>query len=415
MTTRPLSTAEEWRAGWTLVLACFVGFSFFSIMSGSLSMFMEPLSDEFGWSRTLISSGVTIAAAATAVLSPFFGVLIDRYGSRRIAMPGIVAAGVSIAAFSLATSSPTSWVLLWAIYAVISVSIKVTVWTTAVAGAFTASQGLALGVTLAGTAFAQALTPPLANWLIADFGWRTAYLCFGLGWGAVTLLLCFLFLRDAKGGGGQTRGHGSRSDAPGLTPAQAWRDPALWRIAFATLVIMLVTIGLLIHQVPIMTEAGIPRGTAAWLASLAGIAGIAGKLVTGVLFDRFRPNWVSGLVLAATALGFVLLLDQIRTPTLISVAMVIIGYAAGTMLQITSYLTARYAGLRNYGTIFGTMHSLIAAGSGLGPVIAGRVYDTQGSYGPFLVAGAVGCVVSAILLFGLPSYPVWADESGSRA
>lgn len=402
------SAAQEWRSGWTLVLASFVGFSFFSLMSASLGMFMEPLGQEFGWSRTLIASGVTIASVTTAVLSPFFGVLIDRYGSRRIAMPGIVACAASIAAFSLAGPSPTSWVLLWSLYAVISVSIKTTVWTAAVTGAFTASQGLALGVTLAGTAFAQAAAPPLANWLIADFGWRATYLCFGLGWGSVTLLLCLAFLRDGKRGGAGA--HESRADAPGLTPSQAWRDPALWRIAFATFAVMLLTIGLLIHQVPIMTEAGISRSNAAWLASLAGIAGIFGKLITGALFDRFKPNWVSGLVLAGTALGYVLLLDQVRTPTLISVAMVVIGYAAGTMLQITSYLTARYGGLKNYGTIFGTMHSLIALGSGLGPVIAGRIYDTQGSYGPFLIAGVVGCVVSAVALFSLPGYPEWSEK-----
>ena len=91
-----ISAAGEWRAGWTLVLACFVGFSFFSIMTHSLGVFMEPLSREFGWSRTLISSGVTIASVTTALLSPFFGILIDRYGSRMVAMPGLVACALAI-------------------------------------------------------------------------------------------------------------------------------------------------------------------------------------------------------------------------------------------------------------------------------------------------------------------------------
>lgn len=406
------SAAQEWRAGWTLVLAGFVGFSFFSLMSASLGMFMEPLGSEFGWSRTLISSGVTIASVTTAILSPFFGVLIDRYGSRRVAMPGIAAAAVSIAAFSLANASPTSWIVLWAIYAVISVSIKVTVWTAAVAGAFTASQGLALGLVLAGTAAAQTIAPPVAHWLISDFGWRAAYLWFGLGWGGVTLVLCWLFLRDGRQGA--TKDKGTRGDAPGLTPSQAWRDPALWRIAATTLIMMLVTIGLLIHQVPILTAAGVSRGDAAWLASLSGIAGIVGKLATGAMLDRFRPNWVSGLTMAATTLAFLLLLGS-PTPALIALAMIIGGYAAGTKMQITSYLTARYGGLKNYGTIFGTMHSLIALGAGLGPVTAGYIYDTQGSYGPFLIAGAIGCVVSALLLFTLPGYPTWKEQAEEAA
>ena len=404
---------QEWRSGWTLVLACFVGFSFFSIMSASLGMFMEPLGQEFGWSRTLISSGVTIASVTTAILSPFFGVLIDRYGSRRVAMPGIIAAGCAIAAFSLSDGSPMSWMLLWGVYAVISVSIKVTVWTTAVAGAFTKAQGLALGITLSGTAAAQTIAPPLAHWLIGDLGWRATYVWFGAGWGSVTLILCYLFLRDAKGSG-TAKDHGSRPDAPGLTVAEAWRDAALWRIAVSTFLIMLLTIGLLIHQIPILNEAGVSRGDAAWLASMAGIAGIIGKLATGALLDRFRPNWVGGLTLAVTTFSFVLLIDGINTPVLIAAAMLVSGYASGTKLQICSYLTARYAGLRNYGTIFGVMHSLIALGSGLGPVIAGFTYDSLGNYEPFLIAGAVGCIISSLLLFSLPGYPDWNTREKAR-
>lgn len=416
MTDATLSAAEEWKRGWRLVIACFVGFSFFSIMTHSLGVFMEPLATEFGWSRTLISSGVTISAAVTALLSPFFGILIDRYGSRRVAMPGLVAATVAISCFSLVSGSALQWMLLWVFYATISISVKTTVWTAAVVGAFTRSQGLALGAMLCGTAAAQVVLPPLATWLVDAFGWRFAYVWLGCGWGGLTFLLCWFFLYDVHSRpkaakGAMTR---DRPDLPGLTIAQAWRDTALWRIGFSTFVVMLLTIGLLIHQIPILTEAGVSRTSAAWLASLAGAAGIAGKLVSGLLLDRYRANWVGGLTLIATALAFLLLMDGVHTPALIVAAMVVNGYSAGSKLQIASYLTARYGGVRNFGVIYGLMTSLVAFGSGVGPMAAGFVYDVSGSYTAFLIAGTVGCVICGLILMSLPRYPEFRPVASAR-
>src|SRR3546814_10153932 len=79
------------------------------------------------------------------------------------------------------------------------------------------------------------------------------------------------------------------------------RDPALWRISISTFVIMTVTIGLVVHQIPILTDAGFSRETAALYALPAGLAGIVGKLVTGWLLDRFPARWVGGLSIGATA------------------------------------------------------------------------------------------------------------------
>lgn len=415
MTDKPITAAQEWRAYWTVVFAGFIGFSFLSIMTGSLSMFMGPVGSEFGWSRTLVSSGFTIASMVTAILSPFIGILVDRYGSRRIALPGIVATSLCIAAFSFANGSATQWVMLWLVYAVIGISVKTTVWTSAVASIFKQAQGLAIGLVLAGTAAAQAILPPIVDALISNFGWRMAYAYMGLGWGAVTFVVCWFFLyggherqmAEIKAGGAT----GERPTFAGLTIAEAWRNTALWRIVISTFVIMLLTLGLSIHQIPILTEAGIDRTTAAWLATMAGISSIAGKLITGVLLDRWRANWIGGLSLAASAFAFGLLIDGINTPTMIVIAMLINGYTQGVKLQIASYLTARYAGMRNFGKIYGFLNAVIAFGSGMGPVVAGFAYDSSGDYTIFLIVGVIGSIVSGLLILSLPRYPVWDEPT----
>jgi len=399
------------------VLCSFAGFLFFSTLTSSMSVFIGPLSEEFGWSRTLLSAGVAMSSVVTAVLSPFFGILLDRYGARRLALPGLVVTAFAISSISLANGSPTQWLFLWGFYALISISVKTTIWTAAVAGVFQKAQGMALGITLAGATAAHTVIPPLSNWLISEFGWRMAYVWLGFGLGSITLVLCYFFLYDAHDrerasipDGGQ--GKRARPNFPGLTLAEAWRDLALWRIGISIFLIMVLTIGLLVHQIEILTGAGISRTNAAWLASLAGAMGIVGKLVTGVLLDRYRGSWIGGVTLSLAAVAFAFLIDGIHTPALIILAMLVNGYTAGAKLQIASYLTVRYSGMRNFGKIYGVITSLVAFGSGIGPLIAGAVYDLVGSYAPFLAAGAVARCFAGALLFTLPHYPDW-EKRGS--
>ena len=192
-----MTTAQEWRRYWTLVLAASMGFSFFSLLVASAGIFFDSLTREFGWNRTLLSLGPSIASLLTAVLGPFLGALIDRFGSRKVVLPGLLLSIPSLAAFALANGSQTQWIVLWVIFGIVGVSIKSTAWTAAVLGVFKQSRGLALGLTLSGTALAQIVVPPVANWLIATVGWRSTFVWLALGWGGLTFLLCLLFLFDA--------------------------------------------------------------------------------------------------------------------------------------------------------------------------------------------------------------------------
>lgn len=399
------------------MLAASVGFSFFSVMIAATGLFFEPLTKEYGWSRTLLSSGPSIANTITAIIGPFFGALIDRYGSRKVVLPGILLTIASIASFGLISGSETQWIVLWVIFGIVAVSIKSTSWAAAVLGVFQQSRGLALGLTLAGTAVAQIIVGPLGNWLITIFGWRAAFVWLGIGWGSITFLLCVFFLFDAHDRAAKQRREAPASapvaaavELPGLTSKQALRDSALWRVGISNFVVMILTMGLAIHLFPILTDAGVSRANAAWLMSLTGVAGITGKLLTGFLLDRFKPNWIGGVTLGAAGLAFLLLMEGISSPALIIMAMLVNGYAAGTKTQITAFLTSSYGGMRNFGKIYSVMAGLMAAASGIGPLIAGLVFDTFGTYGPFLIVGAIGCALGGILMITLPSLPTWKNK-----
>lgn len=407
---------QEWSAGWTLVLTAFIGFLFYSAMFASMSVFLGPMAEEFGWSRTLVSAGISISSIVTAVLSPFFGILIDRYGTRKLALPGIVISAVAISAFGLTSGSPAQWLALWVIYAIVTLAVKTTIWTAAIAGVFDKARGLALAITLAGATAAHAIMPLLASFLLIEFGWRLSFVWIGMGMGAVALVLAYLFLYDAhdrmrSASAQQGAAPAERPDFTGLSLSEAWRDLALWRIGISIFVIMALTIGLFVHQIEILVEVGLTRMNAAWLASLAGAMGIVGKIVTGVLLDRFHGSWVGGITMTSAALAFAILLTGAQTLPLLILAMLVNGYTAGAKLHVASYLTVQYSGMRNFGKIYGVITSMVALGSGLGPIVAGAAYDLTGTYNSFLLIGAIGLVLSGLMFFTLPRYPNWETRS----
>jgi len=417
MTTFSDTAIKEWQQGWKLMLASLVGFGYYSVMIYAMGLFMEPLSNEFGWNRSQISAGMSISAILSIPLSPVVGAMIDRWGSRKLALPGLILMTGAISAFSISNGSLTQWWILWTIYALCGLGVKATIWIAAVSGVFTTSRGLALAIVMTGAALAQIIVPPSAQWLIAEFGWRLAYIGLALGWGVPSLLLSYLFLFDAHDRQKNITQHQQEETSNGvlmgLTVKQALCDRNLWLIAGSTITMMMLTVGVLVHQVPLFTDVGLTREDAAWLASISGVGGIAGKLVTGYLMDRSNPNFVGGATMGVAALGFLFLMEPFRSTLVIVGCAFIIGYSSGAKLQITAFLTGRYAGMKHFGTIFGVMSSLITVGSAFGPFMAGAIFDHYGNYDMLLNIGVVGALCAGFALFILGKRPNWSPEAGA--
>lgn len=409
------SARAEWRAHWPLVLAAVVGLSFSGIPVHTMAFFIDPLGAEFGWSRTQISIGLAIWAIVVIPLAPFAGAAIDRWGPRRIAVIGMALSSLALGSLGLTTGSTTLWITQWALYSFFGVTLKATVWTVAVSSVFHHGRGMALAVTLCGTAGAQTFAPLLSHWLIDAFGWRVAYFALGGGWGGVALVFLLLFFFDNGGARGKPAAPASTVTHPGLSVGEAARSLKLYRIAGALLISSILSIAVITHKVSILNEMGVSRATAAQIAATAGAAGISGKLLAGWFYDNFRSSWVGSIAFGIPAIGFLLMLDPIRTPTLIVVGMILLGLGSGAGLQVTAYLTARHAGLRNYGKIFGAMGSMMSVGIGVGPIAGGLVADTLGGYSALIVAGIPLSILCGLLVTGLSSPPDWDRERQSAA
>jgi MFS family permease len=159
--------------------------------------------------------------------------------------------------------------------------------------------------------------------------------------------------------------------------------------------------------------------TAVEIAATAGLAGFAGKLLVGWLLDRVQGSVVPCLSFAVGALAHFLLLGTLHSTAALIAGAMALGFASGAGLQVTTYLITRYAGLRNFGAIYGTISSTMMAGTAMGPVLAGFVYDRTGSYAGLLTAAIPVMLVCSLLFVGLGPYPTFArpprEPSGGPA
>jgi MFS family permease len=105
--------------------------------------------------------------------------------------------------------------------------------------------------------------------------------------------------------------------------------------------------------------------------------------------------------------AYALLMQAGGSVGILTFAVFVLGYCSGASLQLATYLTTRYAGLRNFGTIFGILSSLMAAAAGIGPLVAGGIFDLTGGYGLLLMAGVPAAILAALAVFRLGPYPVF--------
>jgi MFS family permease len=408
------AAAQEWRENWKLVLAAMFGMSFSAVAVNSLGLFMAPLQAEFGWSRAQISSGLTIYAFAAVPLSPFVGGLIDRWGARALAIPGLILAGSAYAAFGAASASPVSWWILWLCYSLVAVGIKTTVWTSAVSSMFNAARGLALGVTLCGMAMGASFAPVLSRWLIDEFGWRAAFQLTGAGWGSVAVVVTALFFFDARDRDKRQRKNDPTKTAPvvlaGIDFAQVMRNPAFLKIATAVFLITLLMVAMVVHFVPILTQEGLSREQAAGVAATMGVAALVGKLGAGWLLDRHEGGPLASISFGAPLIPCLILLFPSASVVQAMVAIVTFGLASGAQVQTYTYLTTRYVGLRTFGKTYGILISLVALATGTGPVAAGALYDHFGNYRVLFIFGIVMSALCILLVSRLGPYPTFENE-----
>jgi predicted MFS family arabinose efflux permease len=357
-----------------------------------MGIFLRPLQEEFGWSRASITFGQTISSLTGALFSPLFGLMIDRFGSRRLALPGAVLYCISFALLAFTNGSLLLWYGQWLLLATAFLAIKPTAWCNAVSSRFVRSRGLALAVTLSGVSVSAAIVPIITHNLVAEYGWRSAFVGLSGLYALVVLPLCYVYFYEAADRNTDGR-RASRSEISARKAAQtgvgikeALKSRVFLRLAVAGFAFGTAVLALTFHFVPLVAERGIDRGSAAAAAGLVGICSIIGRLTTGYLVDRFPPVRIATIAMSMPVFAAAALLMLDGSFPMAMLAAMLLGLSLGAELDVLTYLVTRHFGLRNFGTIFGFIVSVLSLSTALGPISASAVRDLTDSYDAVLWA-----------------------------
>mgnify|MGYP006265998753 CR=1 FL=1 len=410
MTASAQPAAQEWKTYWTLPAAAALGYATSVIHIYGLSPYITPLEEAFGWSRAQVTVGLTIATVINGIFAVPIGIMVDRLGPRLVGIAGVILTTSAFAFMSTATGSSGNWWLLWMLIAFATLPVQATVWTSAVASRFEVSRGLALAITLSGASLAATVFPPLASYLIENFGWRTAFVGQAGTWAAITLPMLVFFFRGAKDDTTKApEGSVATQPLPGVDARVAMRTTIFLRLFVACLLFTFTIIALVVHFIPILMGYGVDRLAAAGAASLIGVFSIVGRLGTGLLLDRFPGSYVGAAAFLLPILACLLLMTAGSVPAAQLLAAAVIGLTLGSEVDVVAYLTTRHFGLRNFGTIYGGLLLALSLGTAFGPLAAASVFDLDGSYTSFLFLTILFMAISSIALASLP-HPGFSGE-----
>lgn len=394
--------STEWQAGWRTVASGSVGMVFVGGVASVTGVVMMPLSEQFGWSRTLITSNIMICAVLTLLLAPLIGRMISRYRVRRCAITGVVAAIPCLVVIAANPGSAAWWIGSWILFGVINTLLGPLLWSTAITELFDKARGLALAITLSGGGLAFGLFPPMALLVMQEFGWRGVYLILA-GLFAVPMLLVIVAWfhgradLDRRVLVGETAKASRVIPVSGMTLAEALRGRHFWQLAVVCVLVAGVEGAMAIHLFPILNEGGLTPVAAAGVASVMGWTMIIGRLATGYLLDRLPARHVFAAAIAAILVSC--LLAQVFAGNHLQGILIatLLGLGSGGTINSLAYLTGRYFGLTAYAAIFGLLMGIFAVGYGVAPMLASHARELLASYPPLFASFIVMLVVSILL------------------
>ncbi|WP_179403284.1 MFS transporter [Burkholderia guangdongensis] len=379
----------------------------------AFGVFMVPLQSAFGWSRASLGLATALCALVSALSLPFVGLLMDKFGVRRLLAWGIGLFGLNVALIGQAHGL-TGFILLTALTGLTGAAQSPMGYVKSIASYFDRRRGLAIGIAMSGIGLGTALIPQYVQWLIGAYGWRAGYLGLGAAIVVVALPAVGLLLREPRANPQVNPlvdyPPASTAQGPGLGLRQAIRLRAFWCIAGTVLLASIAVNGALVHVVPLLVDAGWTPGAAARVLAAAGVAGLVGRLLAGYLMDRMFAAYVTSTFFALAIVGLYLLGSR-SNPVL---GMVAIGLAAGAEVDMVGFFVSRYFGLKRFGELYGVFFSIFTVGAGLGPFLLGAASTRFHSYQIGFIGCGVALAMASVCILAVGPY-AYVSPDDARA
>jgi MFS family permease len=378
--------------GWWMVLVSCIAMAAGPILiTGTFGIFVKPLAETFGWSRSAISFAFSLVALMVSLYAPVVGTFVDRFGPRKVIVCGAVVFGSGFCSFWFLSGSLWQFYGSYLLTAFGGACLTSIPFATAISRWFVRQRGIALGMMGTGVFLGGMYAPPLVTYVITHADWRWAYVMLGLlVWGiAIPTIGLFLVESPQQIGlrpDGRTEEEPSqpiaashRASGRDCTLAEARRTVPFWCMAVSFGLLSGALHGCITHLAPLLTDTGLsPQQAASALMLLAGM-GVLGRIIAGYLVDRFPAHLVAAGLFLIVAVGLLAGLNA-GDQRLAFVFAAMIGLGFGAETDLMPYLIGHHFGLAAFGKIFGWLYGAFAFGAVLGPLLMGRVFDTTGSY-----------------------------------
>lgn len=388
--------------GWVVVAAAFtlmlLGFG----SAYAFSVFAEPLQRDFGASRAAISFIFSLAGFFYFALGALSGPLAERWGTRPIAVAGMILTGLGLSIAGLARSL-TGVYLAYGLGLGLGVGCAFVPALGAVQRWFARRRAFASGLAVSGIGVGTLIMPPLASHLIGTVGWRGAYIALGvatviLGGGAA------LLLEDDP----VRLGMGPDGDAPvpqqvrnpavaGIPLREAIRSPQFFSLYVSCLIGSLGAFVPFVHLVPYAQAHGITAAAAVFLISEIGIGSTAGRFLLGNLADRMGRKQTLIAMYLGMGLASCVWAFSTNEWSLTLFALVYGIFYGGWVAVLPSVVMDCFGG-RNVSAIIGVLYTSVAVGTLIGPTAAGHAYDVSHAYLIPIVGSALSNIVAAVIV-----------------
>jgi MFS family permease len=373
---------------------------------GSLALFIHPLGREFAWDRTQISLASTAFTIALLFSLPVAGRLADSIGSKRLLIPSMLIVGLLLAAIPIGVSLPWHLWLIFALIGSLGAGANALPYMRTVSAWFDRRRGLAIGMTLAGAGLGYTYVPPLLRYTIETYGWRTSYFVLAGITIFIALPIVLLFFRESpreqamqQSGSTEISGGGENS----VTRSQALRSRTFWILFMVFGLLSFSLYGLMIHSVSMQMDRGMSAASAAFGASVIGMTIMFSRVAIGYLCDRFFAPVIAAIAFSLSTVGLIILALG-ASDAMAYLSLFLVGFSIGAEIDMMTFLTTRYFGMRHFGEIYGILFASLLIGTSLGPLLFGRSFDTTGSYITILWVAAAVTGIAAMMCFALPAY-----------
>lgn len=372
--------------GWLVVFAGLIlMISVYGIVNNCASLFIKPVTEDLGFSRSEFSLYYTVIALSTMVISLFMGKLAKKFKIKSIMLVGCVLAGIGYIGYSYANSIYVFY--LMSIFSGLGLGMTtLTPLSIIISNWFVEKRGLALGLTFMGSGVGGMIFNPVANYIILNYGWRQSYLVLGIIILVTTVPIVLIFMSEKPSDKGLfPYGYENSSksvldtSAKGVMLGEAVKTKIFWIMVVGLILITIIAMGVQMHIASYLTDIGYSPTFAASVISINMGVVILGKILLGYIFDKIGCEKGVIFVGLQVFLGVLALLFASKYPAIIVFIICWgIGNCMGTI--VPALITSEIFGKKDYSTIVGVVNAVVLLGAALGSAVTGKLYDISGGY-----------------------------------